>query len=220
MKKERKNKMKKMIAEFIMIEYDNPRLKAIRNADEKAFDKVVQKMRDGEVLDSQNHRQRCRQGRENFEKNFLKDFHYTVKGPNITSSGYMKTEPTGDYNDITGMRNTGMVRNTHKDLKPEDSKSRTGLCPYKVAGFISYYIDSIKVDLEDGLERRSFIRILSVLGSLCIEYAKLANAAYGTKIDEKWAEDGLLKLDSIVQHRWNKEFRAPLKDDKQNQKTQ
>ena len=221
MKKERKNNMKKMIAEFIMSEYDNPRLKAIRDTDEKAFDKVVQKMRDGEVLDSQNHRRCCRQGREKFEKKFLEGFSY--KGPNITSSEYMKKEPTSGYNDITGMENASMVRNAHKDLKPTDDKSkliRTDVCPYKTVGFVSYFIDSIRVDFEDGLERRSFLRILSVLGSLCIEYAKLANKSYDIGIDEKWAEDELVKFDDTIRYIWGKELRAPLKDDKQNQKAQ
>ena len=223
MKKERKNNMKKMIAEFIMSEYDNPRLKAIRDTDEKAFDKVVQKMRDGEVLATGNHRRRCRQGRENFEKKFLDGFSYTVKGSNITSSEYMKKEPIDRHKDITGMRNASMVRNAHKDLKSTDGESkrnRTDLCPYKVVGYVSYFIDSVRVDFEDGLERRAFLRILSVLGSLCMEYARLANKSYDIDIDEKWAEDELVKFDNTIKHRWNKEVRAPLKNDKQNQKAQ
>ena len=223
MKKERKNNMKKMIAEFIMSEYDNPRLRAIRDIDENAFDKVVQKMRDGEVLSSQNHRQRCRQGREKFEKKILDGFSFSYKGPNITSSEYIKKEPTSGYNDITDMGNANMVRNAHKDLKPAGDKSkrdRTDLCPYKVIGYISYFIDSVRVDFEDGLERRSFLRILSVLGSLCIEYAKLVNKSYDIGIDEKWAEDELVKFDDTIRYIWGKELRAPLKDDKQNQKAQ
>ena len=44
------------------------------------------------------------------------------------------------------MGNANMVRNAHKDLKPTDDKSkrdRTDLCPYKVIGYISYFIDSV-----------------------------------------------------------------------------
>ena len=46
MKKERKNEMKKMIADFLINEIGNPRLETIKNIDRKAFYDVVFKMRE------------------------------------------------------------------------------------------------------------------------------------------------------------------------------
>ena len=223
MKKERKNEMKKMIAEFIMIEYDNPRLKAIRDADEKAFDKVVQKMRDGGVSTNQNHRRRCRQGRENFEKKFLDDFHFTVKGPNITSGSYMKTESTDCCKDITGMRNAGMVRNINMANVSTDVSSGTmyskALGIYDITRQALEGIKMIKDNFNDGYERCAFSSALGLLSFVCTEYGKLANDIFNTGIREKWALDELGPLNDTLCKKWNG-IKAPLEDDKQDEKVE
>lgn len=245
MKKERKNNMKKMIAEFIISEYDNPRLKAIRDTDEKAFDKVVQKMRDGEALASQNHKRRCRQSRENFEKNFLKDFHYTVKGPNITLDESLKYEPTDHYKVTSDARKAAIIGSMcNRTMKPTERESQLSalardinrvnvstdvssgtmyskaLGIYDITKQVLEGIKMIKDNFNDGYERCAFSSALGLLSFVCTEYGKLANDIFNTGIREKWALDELGPLNDTLCKKWDGVIKAPLEDDRQDEKVE
>lgn len=234
MKKERKNKMKKMIAGFLINEVGNPRLEAVKNIDRKAFYNVVFKMRrranEQESVHNQYfYRKRQEQMRHKFMDNLVEN---------------TKMEPSDYYKAPSDARKAAIIDSFNcKAMKPVERESQlsalardinrvnvstdvsSGTMYSKALGIydntrqVLEGIKMIRDNFNDGYERCAFSSALGLLSFICDEYGKLANDIYNTGIREKWALDELGPLHDILCKKWNGS-NAPLEDKKQDEKVE
>ena len=232
MKKERKNNMKKMIANFLINEVGNPRLDAVKNIDRKAFYNVVFKMRRRAnklepVHNQYFYRKRQEQMRHKFMNNLAEN---------------TKIEPSDYYKVACDARKAAIIDSfKRKPMKPVERQAlisaierdanqvnvdissgtmySKALGIYDITKQVSEGIKMIKDNFNDGYERCAFSSALGLLSFVCTEYGKLANDIFNTGIREKWALDELGPLNDTLCKKWNG-VKAPLEDDKQDEKVE
>lgn len=244
MKKERKNEMKKMIADFLINEIGNPRLEAIKNIDRKAFYDVVFKMREHSshepVYNQCFYRKRQEQMRHKFMESLAENADTNIPSSKVEDN--INMEPSDHYRDACNARKAAII-DRHNRLKPVERESQlsaigrdinqvnistdvsSGTMYSKALGIYDItkqVLDGIKIikdNFNDGYERCAFSSALGLLSFICTEYGKLANDIFNTGIREKWALDELGPLNDTLCKKWNG-VKAPLEDDKQDEKVE
>ena len=245
MKKERKNNMKKMIANFLINEVGNPRLEAVKNIDRKAFYNVAFKMRahsQEPVHNQYFYRKRQEQMRHKFMNNLVENADVNISSSKVEDNVNM--EPSDYYKDACSARKAAIIDSfKRKPMNPverealisaierdanqvnvsTDSSSGTmyskALGIYDITKQVLEGIKMIKDNFNDGYERCAFSSAIGLLSFVCTEYGKLANDIFNTGIREKWALDELGPLNDTLCKKWNG-VKAPLEDDKQDEKVE
>ena len=238
MNKERKNKMKKMIADFLINEVGNLRLDAIKNTDRKAFYNVAFKMRETtqeSTRDQHFYREKQKQMRDEFLENLTKNTDTSIP------IDIVKVEPTDYYKDTHNARKAAIINNAHnRVMTPTEreykisSMSRDNnqiniptkslvigskiLGIYDITKEVSDWIERIDDVIDKGVDRYAFSSTLGLLSFICTEYAKLANDAYNTEIREDWALDKIGLMNLSLCKKWNGVI--PMEDTKQNEKVE